>query len=41
MDIRINFKGNKMYKRGVTDISEPWNSKGQIDKYTYDFKEEK
>ena len=36
MDIRINFKGSEMYKRGVTDISEPWNSKGQIDKYTYE-----
>ncbi len=36
MDIRINFKGSEMYKRGVIDISEPWNSKGQIDKYTYE-----
>ena len=36
MDIKINFKGSKMYKRGVTDIYEPWNSKGQIDKYTYE-----
>ena len=36
MDIRINFKGSEMYKRGVTDISEPWNSKDQIDKYTYE-----
>ena len=36
MDIRINFKGSEMYKRGVTDISEPWNNKGQIDKYTYE-----
>ena len=36
MDIRINFKGSEMYKKGVTDISETRNNKGQIDKYTYE-----
>ena len=36
MNINIDYKGSEMHKRGVTDISEPWNSKGQLDKYTYE-----
>ena len=36
MDISINFKGSKMYKRGMTDISEPWKSREQLDRFTYE-----
>ena len=36
MDIRINFKGSEMYKRGMTDISEPWKSREQLDRFTYE-----
>lgn len=36
MDISINFKGSKMYKRGMTNISEPWKSKSQLNTYTYE-----
>ena len=33
MNINIDYKGSEIHRRGVTDISEPWNSKGQLDKY--------
>ena len=35
-NIKIDFVGKKMYKRGCTDISEPWKDKPQMDTYTYD-----
>lgn len=35
-DIKIKFVNQEMYRRGCTDISEPWNSKSQIDTYTYE-----
>ena len=39
-NIKIDFVGKKMYKRGCTDISEPWNSKAQMDTYTYEVYDE-
>ena len=36
MNINIDYKGSEMHRRGVTDISEPCKSKGQLDKYTYE-----
>ena len=36
MNINIDYKGSEMNRRGVRDISEPWKSKCQLDKYTYE-----
>lgn len=35
-NITIKLVGQEMYRRGCTDISEPWNSKPQMDTYTYE-----
>ena len=39
-NIKIDFVGKKMYKRGCTDISEPWKDKPQMDTYTYEVYDE-
>ena len=39
-NIKIDFVGKEMYRRGCTDISEPWKDKPQMDTYTYEVYDE-